>query len=1211
MDRVFNDDALLRRYLLGELAPDEEMKVEERLISDDDYIEQLGVVEDELIDSYARDDLKAQEREKFKKHFLVTPERRSKLHLAQSLFRHVNEKAAVTATSPGFLELLRSSLAPSLRKPALGAVMAILAIAFGFGIYYQFFTQQSDIRKGLQALNDATSQQRPVEPRISALNYAPYSVKRGDEKSKMSGQVRLSLDRAARIFLDLVNENPTPASYHAAGRYYLTQKDYVQAITQFNSALEADKGKIQLNNTQKAQLQSDYAVALMEKAKSEKEKDLIKYELEMAESRDHLEEALKLNGELPEALFNRALWLQERRLWRQAEEWWSRYLERDPSSPWAEDAKKFRERAIEESKKQVSLTPQEILRDFLKAYQANDKENAWQVLSNNREPITGRMVWWQLTEAFLDAANKGHADQAGNLLQALSYAGELELEKGDRFTSELAAFYSASSSQQHSILSQAHELTKLGYAFCLKSKYDDALDHFNLAKELFKQAGDELEIRFTEYWIAYCYLQQLRSKQSLLQLDRLARICARKHYLSLLVQVLNSLGTAHFNLAEYSKSNEVTSEAVKTARQISDTYGLQKGLAQLGNQHKILKDFDQSLAYIYFCLESAANVWPSSRQMWRTYDTLAQVLNALQFYAAAADYQKETLDLARQGTQDPSFATISFAHLSFINSKLQDTDEAFILALQGVEASKFAGARLMAYALLRLGYLYLETGDIRQALSLFDQSAHKYEELDDQVMVYSAYKGRLLCYFSQGNDTATRDELWKVLNLAEIYRTKILDQKHQNTFFDAEQSVYDIAIDFEYSRAGNNQSAFEYAEKSRARSLLDLISTRTDSLKKPDDIKNFLSSITHSLNLVEIQQRLPEQTQILQYALLTDKLLIWVISKTKFENIKINIDLSDLQDKVFDYQRSVTTMYQNKESDTRALQQAKALYKILIGQVESKNLLDSEKTICVVPDKVLNYLPFSALVDPDSGEFLINKYRMTFAPSSTVFLICSEWAQQNNRRVNERLLSIGNPSFNHDVYPALPASEREANIIADYYRNPKVLVGVNAREATVKRLLNRFDVMHVASHYVVDDRSPMHSKLLLAQEPAESDQSGREDGMLGGEEIYLQKPLHLRLVVLSACQSGVERYYNGEGMIGMSRTFIASGVPLVVASLWPVDSEATAELMINFHKYRKVHGYSTAEALRRAQSVMSGSSTPYRNPNYWASFIVIGGHASY
>lgn len=103
-----------------------------------------------------------------------------------------------------------------------------------------------------------------------------------------------------------------------------------------------------------------------------------------------------------------------------------------------------------------------------------------------------------------------------------------------------------------------------------------------------------------------------------------------------------------------------------------------------------------------------------------------------------------------------------------------------------------------------------------------------------------------------------------------------------------------------------------------------------------------------------------------------------------------------------------------------------------------------------------------------------------------------------------------------------------------------------------------------------------------------------------------------RLVVLSACETELEGFDNGEGMIGIARTFLAAGAPLVVASQWPVDSSATAELMIRFHQLRKLHGQSTTSALRHAQlEMLTGVDERHRNPYYWAAFLPVGGYASY
>ena len=103
-----------------------------------------------------------------------------------------------------------------------------------------------------------------------------------------------------------------------------------------------------------------------------------------------------------------------------------------------------------------------------------------------------------------------------------------------------------------------------------------------------------------------------------------------------------------------------------------------------------------------------------------------------------------------------------------------------------------------------------------------------------------------------------------------------------------------------------------------------------------------------------------------------------------------------------------------------------------------------------------------------------------------------------------------------------------------------------------------------------------------------------------------------RLVVLSACQTGIERVYQGEGAIGLARPFIASGVPVVVGSLWPVESESTADLMISFHKQRKQNHVSTVEALRGAQLEILHQQQPGSPKNYgWAAFIAIGGYAAF
>jgi CHAT domain-containing protein len=154
-------------------------------------------------------------------------------------------------------------------------------------------------------------------------------------------------------------------------------------------------------------------------------------------------------------------------------------------------------------------------------------------------------------------------------------------------------------------------------------------------------------------------------------------------------------------------------------------------------------------------------------------------------------------------------------------------------------------------------------------------------------------------------------------------------------------------------------------------------------------------------------------------------------------------------------------------------------------------------------------------------------------------------------------------------------------------------------------------VIHLATHAVADEWYPLQSKLLLAKERSVG--PGKDsDGVLQAYEIYKLNLTRAKLVVLSACATGVEKYYGGEGMIGLSRPFIAKRIPLVVASLWPVNSDATAQLMINFHRLRKTECLPAAEALRQAQlEMIKDAESSNSLPCNWASFVAIGGYTSF
>jgi CHAT domain-containing protein len=229
----------------------------------------------------------------------------------------------------------------------------------------------------------------------------------------------------------------------------------------------------------------------------------------------------------------------------------------------------------------------------------------------------------------------------------------------------------------------------------------------------------------------------------------------------------------------------------------------------------------------------------------------------------------------------------------------------------------------------------------------------------------------------------------------------------------------------------------------------------------------------------------------------------------------------------------------------------------------------------------------------------------------------SEAASSKPRGAGETILSVGDPAFDREKFqglPPLPSAEREATEVAALY-GARPLLGARAAEEEVTRAMREAEVVQLASHYVIDAASPMRSRLLLAhagRAEAAGEAGDGGDGVLQAFEVYRMRLPRARLVVLSACQTGADRVYRGEGAVGIARPFIAAGAPLVVASLWPVESGPTADLIISFHRHRKLDGLPTAEAFRRAQLDMLASPDPRnRLPKYWAAFTVTGGYTDF
>jgi CHAT domain-containing protein len=186
----------------------------------------------------------------------------------------------------------------------------------------------------------------------------------------------------------------------------------------------------------------------------------------------------------------------------------------------------------------------------------------------------------------------------------------------------------------------------------------------------------------------------------------------------------------------------------------------------------------------------------------------------------------------------------------------------------------------------------------------------------------------------------------------------------------------------------------------------------------------------------------------------------------------------------------------------------------------------------------------------------------------------------------------------------LPSTRREAEAIISAVPPGTGMMATDFaanRARVISGELAKYRVVHFATHGYPDDRHPNLSWIALST----VDDTGRsQDGFLRLLDIY-NLDLPADLVVLSACQTALGKNVRGEGLIGLVRGFMYAGAARVVASLWKVDDESTAELMRAFYRAMFQGGKPAAAALRQAQVELSQTKR-WSAPYHWAAFVLQG-----
>lgn len=337
------------------------------------------------------------------------------------------------------------------------------------------------------------------------------------------------------------------------------------------------------------------------------------------------------------------------------------------------------------------------------------------------------------------------------------------------------------------------------------------------------------------------------------------------------------------------------------------------------------------------------------------------------------------------------------------------------------------------------------------------------------------------------------------------------------------------------------------------------------------------------------------------------------------DQISIHVQERDslIDQQLIDYSSSIVNGFNfstQKEDYTRFTKSSFSLFNALLSPVMGQLDVEKGQGLMIVPDGYLAAIPFDALltdaveekdqVDYRSLPYLHKSQIVSYHFNSSLGMNSDK---NNRRRTAKNMLAF---SYSDEDVTNMTAREllstnqisgsaEEIEKINALVPNVRVFTGKEASEANFQRMAPDFDVLHLAIHGEADMLNALESRLIF---PIGGE---NQDGVLHPYELY-KLNLGAELVVLSACESGLGKLYNGEGIFSMARAFAFAGAPSIVMSLWKINDRTTSVLMESF--YRELTKESPIDkALHKTKDIFLQSADELTaHPSNWAALVPIG-----
>ena len=606
----------------------------------------------------------------------------------------------------------------------------------------------------------------------------------------------------------------------------------------------------------------------------------------------------------------------------------------------------------------------------------------------------------------------------------------------------------------------------------------------------------------------------------------------------------------------------------------------------------------------------------------------------------ADKYFEQALERARAAGDEGNLIA-ALDELALNEIVLNQPEPALQKALEASRVAEQSGNRpAIAESQYVIGEVHRAKKEFQEALDAYVAADNLQKQLRDPELGWRVQYGRGQALEALGKNGEAIAAYRQAVRTIEETRAVLSEERYRAGYMEERYQVYVALVEL-LLRLGKPDDAFFYSEKLRARAYLDQLGAKApvpansealgqlrdmdvqiqslrqairkeyalpEKQRRSEALESYSAELSRAERVfedlsgrsravavdsapglqpipssAEIQRLLASGTALVEYVVGKKSVSILVVTPGSVTGLSAPVASESLASRV-ELLRDVVT---ERKPDWR--QPAKSLRTLLVDPLRGGGLLNQIRNLVIVPDGVLNYVPFAAL-PTEGSRFLGDEFTIAYLPSAVTL------TRQASATPGRNALLAFAPADAH-----LPNTIPEARSIGRIFPYSRVVTGKAATKTLFKQLAGDYGYLHLATHGSLNRNAPALSVLEL--EP-----DGSNDGRLELYEIAEMK-LHARLVTLSACETALGKGYftetpAGNEFVGLNRAFLGAGGENVLASLWTVNDESTRLLMVRFYGHLRKSG--PAEALALAQRELRRSDPRYHAPYYWAAFVMAG-----